>query len=312
MNDSPLPEQLAFDPVIENGEGFSAPRQAILAGMGGSHLAGDLLKSWDPSMPLEIWSDYGLPEEMMHEVLVIACSYSGNTEEVLDAYATAKGRELKVLAISTGGKLLEHAKQDGIPFIQIPDIGIQPRAALGFMAKAILKALGNDRGLSEITGCAIAADNGMEEKITEHLRGAIPVIYSSRRNSALAQIWKIKFNEGSKIPAFWNVFPELNHNEMQGLDSNGIAQAKDILRFVFLTDADDGERIAKRMAATRKILEDKGCRVIEAPLAGSGRFGRLFGSLGLADGVAARLAGKYGVDPENTVLIEEFKKTIAS
>ena len=120
-------QQLSFNPVIENASKLRSAKSFIIAGMGGSHLAADLLKTWDPSAPIIVHSNYALPHlsiEELKQSLIIASSYSGNTEETIDSFEKARSRKLKVAAISTGGKLLKLAKKYDIPFIRACGAGI--------------------------------------------------------------------------------------------------------------------------------------------------------------------------------------------
>jgi len=144
-----FPKQFAYEPEIENSENLKSYDKFIVVGMGGSHLAADLLKTWKPSLNVTVRSDYGLPalrEEDLKNILVIASSYSGNTEETIDGFKQAVGNGLSVAAISVDGKLKELASEHSIPYVQLPDTGIQPRSALGFSFKALLKLIAEEEG----------------------------------------------------------------------------------------------------------------------------------------------------------------------
>ncbi|MBI4272842.1 hypothetical protein HY621_03245, partial [Candidatus Uhrbacteria bacterium] len=213
-------KQFSYEPIIENGDGFASKQKVIVAGMGGSALAAGLLKTWNPDLDIRVHKDYGLPfivESEKADTLVIVSAYSGNTEETLDAYASAGKHGIARAVITVGGKLLEAVKKDGMPYIQLPNTGIQPRSALGFSFKAHLKFLGLTDALKEISSLSKEFDPmSFEEdgkKIAKELKEHVPVLYASARNESIAYNWKIKFNETGKIPAFYNVLPELNHNE---------------------------------------------------------------------------------------------------
>ena len=220
-----LPKQFLFKPEIKNQNKLSTYRWYIVIGMGGSHLAADLLKMVNPYLPLLIHKNYGLPkvpDEILKNCLFIASSYSGNTEEVLDSYQQAKKKNIPLAAISIGGKLLKQAQIDGIPYIQLPDTGIQPRSSLGFTLKALLTLMKQNELLIEINNLSKTLFPEKIEKngrgLAKKIYGSVPIIYSSETNEPIAYNWKIKFNETGKIPSFHNVFPELNHNEMTGFD----------------------------------------------------------------------------------------------
>lgn len=313
-------KQFAFGPVVENAEKLKQYEGFIMAGMGGSHLVADLLRVWKPELDVTVHSDYGFPTDLKPEwlerMLFIASSYSGNTEETLDAYEEAGKKGMARAAIAVGGKLLARAKEDGVPFVQIPDTGIQPRLALGFSLKAFFKILGEENTLVELTALAQTFQPTEYEspgkELAERLKGFVPVIYASRRNSAIAYNWKIKFNETGKIPAFMNVFPELNHNEMTGFDvAPSTAGLSRHFYFIFLKDPADDERIVRRMTTTAQLYSDRGLPVEVVEISGVSIFEKIFSSLLLADWAAYYTAEGYGVESEEVPMVEEFKKLIA-
>ncbi len=314
-----FPRQFLWDPVIENAENFWHRENIIVAGMGGSHLSADLLKAWKPELKLFVWSDYGLPpipDAERDSTLIIASSYSGNTEETLNAYMTAQRMRLPLIAISVGGRLLDYAKRDGVPFIRMPDTKIQPRMSLGFGAKALLKIVGEERALGDITLLSESLLHGTVDyagkKLAEKLKNKIPVIYASARNRAVARVWKIKLNESAKTPAFYNVFPELNHNEMTGFDMvPQTAQLSAKLHFVFLKDAGDNPAILRRMEITEEVLRKKQLPVESVWMQEGSRFHTIFSSIFYCDWVTLYLAEMYHVDPEEVLLIEEFKRKMS-
>ena len=138
------------------------------------------------------------------------------------------------------------------------------------------------------------------------------LLYTSRHNAPLAYNWKIKFNESAKIPAFYNVFPELNHNEMDGFDvvpsTENLAQA---FHIIILKDDNDNPRILKRMEVLQRLYGDRGLAVSVVQLTGSSVWGRAFNSLILAEWAAYYVSQYYGTEPEQVPMVEEFKKMIA-
>lgn len=311
-------KQFDYEPKIENQEKLSGGYENfILCGMGGSHLAGGILKTHTPGINLHIHSDYGIPEfnESFNEKsLFIASSYSGNTEEVLDFADEVYSRGYNLIIISTGGKLTDFAKENNLPFIQMPNDGIQPRLAIGYstiaLASLVLPSLLVElKQLAEILDPEKIEKDGVE--ISNILENKIPVIYTSDRNKSLGYNWKIKMNETGKIPAFYNVFPELNHNEMQGYDfveSN--KELSDKFNFIFIKDDLDNQKINKRMEVLEKQLQEKGYPVNTLMLEGNTKFEKIFKSLILADWTVLNISQKYGTEPEQVPLIEDFKKRI--
>ena len=311
-------KQFEFEPRVVNEKRWKKFKKFIVAGMGGSHLAADLLKSWKPTLDLYIHKDYGLPprsEEDLKDSLVIASSYSGNTEEAISVYDAALKNNLPLVAIASGGKLLDLAKKNGISYIKLPDIGIEPRAALGFSIKAILKLLDDEQGLKEAQNlAALLRPMDLEKEgqnLASTLKGKVPIIYSSTNNLGLAYNWKIAFNETGKIPAFYNVFPELNHNEMTSFSMAPPTKAlSSFFHFLILKDSSDGARILKRMEVLEKLFRDRRILVTVIEIKGESKLHKIFNSFVLANWSALYTAKGYGVDPEEVPLIEEFKKLI--
>lgn len=311
-------EQFGFEPKIEQGP-VPVREQVIVAGLGGSHLAADLLANLAPHKQIRVWSDYGLPVVEPSEIgqtLFIASSYSGNTEETIDAYYEAKKAGFACAIMAVGGKLIELAKQDGVAYVQLPNTGIQPRSALGFGMRALMALLSVDEVLvQEARGLQQRLQpSGLEKKgqeLAAVLRAHVPIVYASTRNMSVAYNWKIKLNETGKVPAFYNIVPELNHNEMTGFDIADSTKAlSQNFAFVFLKDSEDHPRNQRRMEVMAKLYRDRGLPVHEVVLEGQGRMERVFTSLLLADWTAIALAAHYGLESEQVPMVEEFKKTL--
>ncbi len=310
--------QFEYQPKIEGKFSLGGIKTFIVVGMGGSHLAADILNNYNPAFRIIIHKNYGLPvlpKDVLKNSLIIASSYSGNTEEVLDAFDLALKQKLNLVAISVGGKLLKLARKHKIPFIQMPDIGIQPRCALGFHTKALLKIMAKEKELLEITQLThLLKPEDFEsqgKELAKRIKDKIPVIYASERNQAIAYNWKIKFNETGKIPAFYNIFPELNHNEMTGFDiKDSSRHLSQNFIFFFLTDKNDHPQIKKRMIVLKKLYEDRSLQVEVLRLTGKNKFHKIFSSLVLADWTAYWTARQYNLEPEQVPMVEEFKKLI--
>ena len=311
-------KQFEYQPVIENEGALKKKKRLIVIGMGGSHLAGDILASIKPSLGVIAHRNYGLPEmpeEDLKGSLVVLSSYSGNTEEVLDAYSVAKERSLAMVVISMGGKLLEMARKDGVPFVQLPDTGIAPRFASGFSLMALLKIAGEEELLESARKLSGSLDVAQYEEsgkaLAEKLQGRIPLIYASSKNQQLAYNWKIRLNETGRIPAFYNVFPELNHNELDGFDTReATAGLSRNFYFIFLQNMDDDPRIIKRMTAMKTLLEEKNLPVEILRLEGDNALHKIFSSIILADWTSYYVAANYGIGENDAHLVEKFKKLI--
>ncbi len=309
-------EQFKFVPEIINSDKLKIKKKFIIIGMGGSHLAADIVKSLKPDIPIIIHGDYSLPKMSQDDLkssMIILSSYSGNTEEVLSAFSEARELDLDMCAVMVGGKLLELAEEYSIPYVRIPDTGIQPRSALGFSFLALLKIMGQDDLIMETVKLIHTlqpeklAEVGRE--LAEELAGHVPIFYTTTRNSSIAYNWKIKFNETGKIPAFMNVVPELNHNEMNGFDvKDATRYLSDRFYFVFLKDEDDDENNKKRMKILFKLYTDRRLPIRLIEMEGKTRMEKIFKSLLLADWAAFYTAEYYGLEAEQVPLVEEFKK----
>jgi len=311
-------KQFKYNPKIENQSSLKRKKKIIILGMGGSHLAADLIAGINEKYNIKIHSDYGLPkvdDKELNKSLIIASSYSGNTEEVIDGLEKALVQNLNCAVIATGGKLIKIAQENNLPYIQMPNDGIQPRSALGYSILALLKLMGQVEILVELKNLTKLNPAKFErsgKKLAKKLKGKVPIIYSSTHNRAVAYNWKIKFNETGKIPAFYNILPELNHNEMTGLDVKD--SSRDLsanFYFIFLLDKEDDKRILKRFKILQKLYKKRGLPVRVIKMSGDG-FTKIFSSLLLADWTALYIAKQYGLEAEQVPMVEEFKSQISS
>jgi glucose/mannose-6-phosphate isomerase len=314
-------KQFEYEPKVENAAKLGKKKFAkfIVVGMGGSHLAADILKEWHPERHVIVWSDYGLPpmhEKNLKEHLIILNSYSGNTEEVIDAWNTARAKRCAVAVIAARGKLISLAERSKVPYVQMPDFHMQPRMATPLNLLALLAVMGERGWLAEARELKSQLHPAREEHrgrdLAKRLHEAVPVVYASARNTAIAYNWKIKFNETGKIPAFYNVVPELNHNEMNGFDVKArTAPLSRHFHFVFLKDGGDDRRIVKRMSVLERLYRDRGFKTEVVLLQGKTELHKIFNALSLADWTAYHAAKLYGSDPEQVPMVEEFKRLIA-
>ncbi len=231
--------QFKYEPVIKNRDKLKKSKDFFVVGMGGSHLSADIIKDIFPELNITVHSDYGLPNKINKKSLLILSSFSGNTEEVLDSLKHALKEKIPLIIVSSGGKLIEIAKAKDLPYIELPDKNLPPRMALGYSIKALLKIINKKIDFEtrdqESTG----------KEIAKKIKGTIPLIYSSNKNKSIGYIWKINFNENSKNPAFNNVFPELNHNEVEGINKKDFS-------FILIEDQKDHPRIKLRMEIFKK------------------------------------------------------------
>ena len=309
--------QLTYEPKIENKEYLKKFSMYVVVGMGGSNLATGLIKLWLSELDVISHKNYGLPKikkENLQERLFIFSSYSGNTEEVIDAYMKARDMGLNRAVITVGGKLLELAKNDKTAYVQMPNLGIQPRSALVLSLKSLLKLLEQEEILTEVGKLAQSFNPEKLElegkELAKILHNKIPIIYTAAQNETLGYIWKITFNETGKIPSFNNVIPELNHNEMNGFGvEETTVKLSDNFYFLFLSDQDDDQKIKKRMEITAKLYTDRNLPSKIIVLEGN-KFQRIINSMVVAEFAAYFTATNYGLETEQVPMIEEFKKML--
>lgn len=324
-----FPQQFSYEPKVECPDQLGQYGRFLVLGMGGSHLAADLLRAWQPELPLTVHSDYGLPSFALSELrkgrpasgisadtIVIASSYSGNTEETLDGFKLAREQGLPLAAISIGGKLLELARDWRMPYVQLPDTGIQPRLATGLQLRALLALMGRQDLALELTSLTHQLKPTVLEPeartLATALSGHIPVVYGSTRNFPLAYYWKITLNETAKSPAFANVFPESNHNELSGFDIQpGTSSLAQPFQLIFLIDPTDHPQIQKRMNVLARLYQERDIPVTMQALGGSSLPHKIFSSVLLAILTAHELAARYKVEPDAVPLNDELKRLIA-
>ena len=306
---------------------WESPGGLVVAGMGGSGIGGVLARAIlgdHASRPILSARTYGLPAWTTPDTTVLCASYSGNTEETLACYEAAGALGAPRVAVTSGGRLAELARAEGVPVIPVAG-GFQPRAAVAYMTVAALEVAGlcgaGPRMGSEID---VAADHlealvvawgadGPEDSeaktLARALRDSVPVIAGSGVTQPIAYRWKAQFNENAKIPAFANELPELDHNEIVGWQD-----APSLGRFaaIFLDDSDTPLRVKQRMELTRELIGDKatGTHIVQSR--GHTAVERIFSLVLLGDLVSLYVAVLRGTDPTPVDVIERLKERLAA
>lgn len=320
--------QASFDAVIENKEHDEREITSIVVtGMGGSALAALLAKVWlrdDIRVPFEIIRDYNLPAHVGRNTLVIASSYSGNTEETVSAIGQAIERGAQIGVIASGGALLDIATEHGISYATLP-VGLQPRMAVIYNLRALLALLENfsvvENKLQEISDLAnwlhqesaawtadVPTELNWAKQLAEKTVGSTPVFYGGPLTGPVAYKWKISWNENAKNVSFWNEYSEFNHNEFMGWTSHPIE--KPFVIFDLISHLEHPQ-ILKRFELSDRLLSGKRPKANVINLAGDSLIAQmLWGSI-FADFVSIYVAILNGVDPTPVDLIEKFKKELA-
>ena len=253
-------------------EDSDTPAGLVVAGMGGSAIGGALARAAlgdHASRPIFVTRAYGLPTWTTPETMVLCASYSGETEETLACYESAGALGAKRTVVTTGGRLAEMARADGVPVIPLP-AGFQPRAAVAYMTVAALEVAAlcgaGPRLTPEIDVAASHAEQLVEEwgpdapsdslakEVARGLLGTTPLIAGAGLTTPIAYRWKTQINENAKQPAFFGEVPELDHNELAGWEG-----APSLGRFsaVFLDDSDAHPRVKRRMELTAQMIAGK-------------------------------------------------------
>lgn len=304
-------------------------KNIVVLGMGGSAIGGDLLSEYladELSIPIMVIRGYDIPKFVDENSLVFAVSYSGNTEETISALKRCLEAKARVIALTSGGKLAILAQENSFPVIKVP-AGIQPRAAISYLFFPILKALerlglikekGEKieethnilQGLSREYSAKSPFKNNFAKEVALSLYQHLPLVYGSEGLlEAVAMRWKTQINENSKWPCFWNVFPELDHNEIVAYEINNMINRQ--VKIIYLQDKEGLLRVEQRREITRKIIEDKVAEFIICPTRGKGKMARMFSLIFLGDLASYYLAILNQVDPSPVAYIKDLKEELA-
>lgn len=298
----------------------------VIAGMGGSGIAGDYVAAVVDDSPLRAVGHKGyapLPGWVSRvRPLVVGVSYSGNTEETLSVVDAAKSLDLPLAALTTGGSLKERASGEGWPTVDIP-AGLQPRAALGYLFGATLRVIGASSGHSDFVAdlneaAEIADEITTEgstawleaERLAASLGNRASIIYGGGTVSGTAaQRWKTQINENAKMPAWWSVLPELDHNEIVSWETLP-EMTRQNFAIVGLSDGSDADRVSDRYGHTRNLTKEFVPWAGHVESTGRSAAARIISLTAIGDLVSWMLAVNAGVDPVPVGTIEKLKKLL--
>ncbi len=285
-------------------------RNIVIAGMGGSGIGANLIESLTFGripIPITVCKSYNIPQFVSPHTLFIGCSYSGDTEETVAALHKALLKRAQVIAIASGGKLLDICKEYNLHYIQLPSGSESPRAMLPYSLIALMYVLyhTNLMGAAFIkeTENAISfldrGEKGIQaeaELIARKLKGKLPVIYCDNRLYAMALRFQQQLNENAKQMAHINTFPEMNHNELVGWQFP--EKLMPLLQPVYLYSDHDHERVEKRMEICRPIFEKKSNSIIDIIGEGASLLEQYYYLIHLTDWISLYLAKENGVEPD--------------
>jgi glucose/mannose-6-phosphate isomerase len=308
--------------------GYSRAEKVVVLGMGGSSIGGEILRTLAEQeciVPIFVNRDYNVPSFVDERTLVIASSYSGNTEETLSAFEASQERGALLIAITTGGKLARKAVELGIPLLTF-SYRAEPRAAFGYSfipLLVIMSKLGLVSDKSADLEEAIEVMEVLQEEVKEtvpfsenpakqlamKLYGRLPLIYGAGHLREVARRWKTQFNENSKSWSFFEEMPELNHNAVEGVKLPEDLAEK--IAVIMLTSPSYHPRTRFRFQVTREILDERGvaCEVIEAR--GRSHLAQILSAIHFGDYTSFYLAMLYEVNPSPVGVISYIKRRLS-
>lgn len=322
-------EQARFPVEVANPDNDGRQlNRIVVVGMGGSALAALLAKSWlskELTIPFEVVRTYELPEYVDSNTLVIASSYSGNTEETISGLGVARSRSAQVAIIAAGGKLNRIAEEADIAHVTLP-AHLEPRMAVIYNLRALIAILAHFKVVSydrfaEIGDLAdwlgvqthqwtsdVSTDKNYAKQLALMAVGKTPVFYAGSIMAPVAYKWKISWNENAKNIAFWNELPEFNHNEFIGWTSHPIEKPFAIFDLVSNLEH---PRILQRFEISDRLLSGQRPKSTVVHFKGDSVIAQMLWASILADFVSIYVAILNGVDPTPVPLIEKLKLELA-
>ncbi len=330
-----LPEQ--FSTAIEQAKAVDLASFAdiefssiLVLGMGGSGVSGDIVSATlapECAIPVVVTKNYELPAFVNSTTLVIAVSYSGKTEETLSAVKSAQEKSAPMIVVCSGGDLADIAQNSVSPCVRYsaPD-ALQPRAGMGALIAPIMVAL-DKLGLygKGISDCESAikqltkrrdeckdpnAENTASELVTK-IGNTIPLIYGGGQLGAVAAYrFKCDINENAKTPAYWNVYPELNHNEIVGFGQNGDL-TRQVLTLIEFRHDYEHKQVQRRFEISRELIRETLHDVVEVRASGDTPFAQLCDLMYIGSLTSVFMALKASVDPGPVDVIWELKNALA-
>jgi len=325
-----LPEQVADALGAARGlaglPSLDVVEHVVVLGMGDSGIAGDVLMATAaPFMPVPatVVKGYEPPDFVGANSLVFAVSFSGDSEETLEAAAAAYEAGAAMVVVTCGGELGRLAGEWQVPVVPVPSSIPQPRAALGAMAippLVVLEEIGLFPGAVQWIDQAVdqlrarrdelVVPGSLAEDLARRIDRTIPLIHSSEAlGGAAALRWKAQINENAKAPAFYNVYPELCHNEVAGWGQQGDV-TRQLITLVNLRHDAEHPQVAQRFELVAEVLLEVVADIVEVRAAGEGDLAQLFDLALIGDFVSLHLAGRQGIDPGPVPVLVEMEERL--
>jgi glucose/mannose-6-phosphate isomerase len=319
------PEQLLHNFGVQPIEGTNDIQHVVFSAMGGSALQAEFARTWPQlSIPFVVSKDYDIPSFVNEHTLFIAASYSGNTEESLEALEKARTKGAQIAVMAGGGTLKEIAAEHNDLFIEIPK-AVQPRMAVFYGFRALIEifvahGLVDKEKITELEAVVdglkasvemirkeVSTNDNPAKQLALQLVGKTPIVYAGPLMTPAAYKWKISFNESSKNTAWMGTFSEFNHNEFMGWTSHPIEKP---FAVIDLLSTFEHERIQKRFELSDKLLSGMRPKAISVHAQGSTPLEQLLFLVLFGDFVSLYLGLLNGLDPSPVELVERFKKEL--
>jgi glucose/mannose-6-phosphate isomerase len=331
-----LPEQLAAAHEVAGRVPAAALPDAgrfdrvVTLGMGGSGIAGNILQAVGTAtlpVPVTVLKHYRTPAFVGESTLAVALSYSGDTEETVEMARGAVAAGATLVAISSGGELARVAEEAGALHVPCPDDIVMPRVALGALVAPLFVVLFRMGMLPEAHAGLLRAQEQLAKRreqckpsvegernpareLARRIGRTIPIIYGSGGLGGVAALrWKQSINENAKAPAFWNEYPELDHNEVCGWGQHGDV-TRQVFTLVELRHGLEHARLEARAAATRELIEEALVQVLGVEAEGEGRLAQLLDLIYVGDWTSYYLALDNDVDPGPIDAISQLKSAL--
>jgi glucose/mannose-6-phosphate isomerase len=333
---SAMPEQLAAAHEAAGKVRASALPDAgkfdriVTLGMGGSGIAGDILQAVGTAtvpVPVTVLKHYRTPAFVGESTLAFALSYSGDTEETVEMARGALAAGATLVAITKGGELARLAEEHGALHVPCPDDIVMPRVALGTLVAPLFTVLfrmgmlpeahaGMLRAQEQVArrrdqcAPAVEGERNPARELARKIGRTIPIVYGTGGLGGVAALrWKQSVNENAKAPAFWNEYPELDHNEVCGWGQHGDV-TRQVFTLVELRHGLEHARLGARAAATRELIDEALVQVLTVEAGGEGRLAQLLDLICIGDWTSYYLALDNDVDPGPIDAISQLKASL--
>jgi glucose/mannose-6-phosphate isomerase len=325
-----FPEQVAEAAKVAQGiEGLPPADEVdnvLVLGMGGSGIAGDVLAAVGGPfvpVPIVVTKGYAPPSFVGPGTLCFAVSFSGNTEETLEAAQAAAAAGARMVVVTAGGELGALAPTWQAPHVPLPTDIPQPRAALGALSVPLILLLEKiglfpgasgwvDAAVEQLTVRRAALEAGhAAQQIARTIDGTIPLIFGAGPLGGVAATrWKAQVNENAKAPAFTGTYPELCHNEIVGWGQHGDV-TRQVFTLVELRHDEEHPQELRRFELVRDLMAEVVHDVIEVRAVGEGPLAQLFDLTLIGDHVSLHMAAQAGIDPGPIPVLDDLKRALA-